>query len=387
MVGALGPRALAALTATIVLGGAPATAHADSRHCFEPPPVKPSGSGLQLTQVASAGTTTGVANAPGDSAHVYLSQRTGTVLALDPATGALSTFLDLSAEVAPTIEPAGNERGMQSIAFAPDYRSSRRLYVFYSDRKGDSRVDEFKATPDFQRADMATRRHVLLVHHSFSKQHYGGQLAFGSKHRLFVSLGEAEHARWAQRRRLYGELVSLDPLHARGGVRVIAKGFRNPFHFTFDPFTGSAVIGDVGETSREEIDVLPRSRFGRANFGWPYFEGNRRLFPWRHRKDYIRPALVYDHKVGAAVIGGTFIRDPRLPKLRGRYLYADLCDGWLALGRLHRKKPTTRLTGIVARAPSAIGEDSQHRIYIGGRDGAVYRLDPAGAGGPPCDCG
>jgi glucose/arabinose dehydrogenase len=375
------PRTLATAAATAIAGlsaaAGPATAHIG--HCSQPPTKQLSGSGLTLTQVAFIGQLTDVVADPaGSPDRLYVTERVGRVSVVD--NGQARPFLDLTAEVQPTVKFPGNEAGMQSVAFAPDYRTSRLLYVFYSDANGDSRVDEFRATPDFQSADMTTRRRILFVEHSFADRHYGGQLLFGPRNRLFISLGEGTRPHYAQQEPLYGRIVSVDPRRPRKSRTQIAKGMRNPFHFTFDPFTRDLVVADVGQDTDEEIDVIPPRRFGKANLGWPYREGNRRLRAGKV-KNYVRPAITYDHEVGTAVIGGRIIRDPRLPGLRGRFVYADFCDAWIAIGRLHRKRPSWTKTGIVTYAPTAFGEDSARRLYVASSSGELYRIDPEAPSG------
>ena len=49
-------------------------------------------------------------------------------------------FLDIDR----LVSDDGGERGLLSIAFPPDYRKSRRFYVYYVDNAGNIRVDEFK---------------------------------------------------------------------------------------------------------------------------------------------------------------------------------------------------------------------------------------------------
>jgi glucose/arabinose dehydrogenase len=366
---------LASAAAALAPAGS-ADAHAG--HCTHPPPQQSTGSGLTLTPVASIGQLTNMATAPGDPPdRLYVTERAGRVDVVDG--GVVRTFLDLSSEVEPTVEATG-ENGMQSVAFAPDYATSRRLYVFYSDANGDSRVDEFLATPDFQSADMSTRRHILFVEHSWSSRHYGGQLLFRGN-RLLISLGEGQRPHYAQENPLYGRIVSLDPSRPRGSRHLVAKGMRNPFHFTIDPFTNDLLVADVGEETHEEVDVIPPRLIGKANLGWPYLEGNRRLRPGTV-KHYVKPAITYDHHVGTAIIGGRVIRDPRLPQLRGRYLFADFCDAWLAIGRLHRRHPSWRKTGIVTYAPTAFGEDTAHRLYVASSSGELYRIDPATPSSP-----
>lgn len=64
--------------------------------------------------------------------------------------------------------------------------------------------------------------------------------------------------------------------------RVWALGFRNPFHFSIKPHTGSTdpaagdvgdiYVGDVGWNLKEEISVI---KYGGQNAGWPLYEGLR----------------------------------------------------------------------------------------------------------------
>ena len=51
--------------------------------------------------------------------------------------------------------------------------------------------------------------------------------------------------------------------------RIYAWGFRNPWRFWIDPQTDLMWIGDVGETTQEEITVGGKG----SNHGWPFDEG------------------------------------------------------------------------------------------------------------------
>ena len=67
--------------------------------------------------------------------------------------------------------------------------------------------------------------------------------------------------------------ASSDP-NAR---RIVATGLRNPFRLTFRPGTSELWVGDVGWSSREEINRVESPADGSVdNFGWPCHEGPNR---------------------------------------------------------------------------------------------------------------
>ena len=153
-----------------------------------------------------------VTSAPGDASHLFVVERAGRVRVVRAGALLPEPFLDVSGEVS-----LNGERGMQSMAVAPDYASSGRVYVFYSDTDGDIRVDEFtRSASDRNRADPASRRNLLTIEHSQYFNHYGGQLAFGPDGYLYVSIGDGgfqgDVERDAQNLgNLLGKVLRIDP--------------------------------------------------------------------------------------------------------------------------------------------------------------------------------
>src|SRR5205085_10770310 len=89
----------------------------------------------------------------------------------------------------------GGERGLLSMAFAPDYATSGLFYVYYTGTApgvpatGDISVDELRRDgPDA--ADPASRRHVLVIPHHIQANHDGGQLQFGPDGLLYIGTGD-----------------------------------------------------------------------------------------------------------------------------------------------------------------------------------------------------
>jgi glucose/arabinose dehydrogenase len=253
-----------------------------------------------------------------------------------------------------------DQRGLFSVAFPRDYRRSGRFYVDYVDRSGHQRVDELRRG--------SRRVRPVLDLGPAGTMHHGGQLQFGPDRRLYLSTG-MDTARFP------GSVLRLDPRRRPAQPQVYATGLRNPWRFSFDRGTGTLLIGDVGDQTAEEVDVLaPRAPAG-ADFGWPAFEGDRRRGPG-DPPGLTAPALVLRHAEGwCAITGGYVVRDRRLPALAGRYVFADLCSGrmWsaaLAGTALRDARPL----GLIAPYPVSFGQDARGRVYVVDFGGRVLRL-------------
>ena len=100
--------------------------------------------------------------------------------------GVKREFADISAKVT-----TAGEGGLLSMAFAPDYATSGRFYVYYTradddpttagNETGDIRIEEYQRSPNPDAADRASARVVLEVPHPDppTTNHNGGQLQFG----------------------------------------------------------------------------------------------------------------------------------------------------------------------------------------------------------------
>jgi len=166
-----------------------------------------------------------------------------------------------------------------------------------------------------------------------------------------------------------------------GRDEIYSYGLRNPFRFSFD---GSRIaIGDVGQNEFEELDYTTVAAASGANFGWDAFEGFAEYTDENSGTpdpgNTVKPIFVYSHSRGGScsIIGGYVVRDPRLRSLRGRYLYADLCEGQLRTLVPHLKRASgERKLGLRVSSPSSFGEDDQRRLYVASLEGPVYRLVP-----------
>jgi glucose/arabinose dehydrogenase len=333
--------------------------------------------------------------APRGDRRRFVVQRDGTIVIVSGRRQLDEPFLDISENVS-----TEGEGGLLSMAFAPDYRSSGRFYVYYTDRQGFLQVDQFHRSGDRDRADPDSRRSVIRVPH-FRSNHKGGQLQFGPDGLLYAGFGDGgsggdpdENAQ--NLGRLLGKLIRIDPredggydvpssnpLAGRGGARgeIYAYGLRNPYRFSFDRSRGHLVIGDVGQDEVEEIDFVPGRGGGRAprggyNFGWDVFEGRDR-YEDGNAPGHVSPVIAHRQSSGfCSIIGGYVLRDRSLRGTRyaGRYVYGDLCSPELRLAFLKRPSAPTRATGLRVSNLVSFGEDGQGRVYAVSIDGPIYRI-------------
>jgi glucose/arabinose dehydrogenase len=356
--------------------------------------------GLRLTPVASGlGPLTDVVAPPGDSSRLLVVQQDGLVRLLKDGVLQDRPFLDLR----PVVHADG-EKGLLSVAFAPDYASSGLLYAYYNDLNGDVRVTEFhRSADDPDSADPDGRELLRII--KPTADHNGGMMQFGPDGDLYIAVGDGGAdppsipvgAYGQTLDDLLGSILRIDPRNgdpyaipagnpfvSKPGARpeIVAYGLRNPWRFWIDSKTNTMLIGDVGEGAREEIDRLPLDRLG-LDFGWPCKEGTTTpaqvLIPPSCATATLTPPLYeYAHSsMRCSITGGVVVRDPRLPALDGLYLWSDLCDGELYAIDPSATKAVEQPLGLGTKLPTSFGTDALNRVYVGTAGGDVYRIDPA----------
>ena len=282
----------------------------------------------------------------------------------------------------------GAEQGLLGIAFHPDFAHDRRLYLHWSDRRGDTRVAEFEARPDGT-IEPEPLRQLLFVEQP-EENHNGGQLLFGPDGRLYLGLGDGGGAfdprRTAQDQdNLLGKIVATDVDAEKPRWSVVLTGLRNPWRFAFDPALGELWIGDVGQDDVEEIDrVLLEPDEPAKNLGWSAFEGTERL--GGHELDetgeLIWPVATYSHDDGCSVTGGVVYSGSRLERDLGRrYVYGDFCSGalWTLEGTPDGRATDVRREQAKVPGLTHIGTDERGELLFASGTGAIYRAVPAGS--------
>jgi len=245
----------------------------------------------------------------------------GRLLFAEQLTGRVRVFFEgRPVQVKPVLQLRdvavdGGERGLLGVALDPAFPARPYLYVHYTATGPNRiRISRFTLTGDLAGgffedlvADTLSRYDLIDDIPDQATDHNGGTVRFAADGLLYVSLGEDGQACTAQdTTQLRGKILRLkvntlpdgpgrafrsqvtpfdNPFVSRpdSNARLVAAlGLRNPFRIQPDRVRNWLVIGDPGESTREELDVLvlrlPTPRPAQpelgADFGWPYLEGS-----------------------------------------------------------------------------------------------------------------
>jgi glucose/arabinose dehydrogenase len=411
-----------------------------------------------FTVPSGAGAPMDLVSAGDGSGRLFVATRNGQILIADAAGDLAGTpFLDMvSAGVSVY---TGGEGGLLGLAFSPFYSAptdvpgSGKFYTLTAetfnatDPADFSHPELFPATVVNPNNEIVLRewsvsadpnlanttsRVLLRIEHP-QANHQGGALKFGPDNNLYIALGDGGGANdrnpptsadghtdnlgnAQDTTVVFGKILRIDPTgsdsaNGQYGIpadnpfassdtdvqEIFAYGLRNPFRISFDRSTGELLAGDVGQSQREEVDLITNG----GNYGWVFREGTRdnaadsgRTLPSGFAS--IDPIAEYTHADGDAVIGGFVYRGSLIPDLNGRYVFGDL-QGTTGTGRLFYMDAVGGTIsefqydtmGGGTNPPSALysfGEDADGELYALFANGEVLKLVPApsSCGSSPC---
>jgi hypothetical protein len=357
--------------------------------------------------------------------RIFIVERAGRILVCDAhACTTPTTFLDISSLV-----DASGDGGLFAIAFHPNYAGNGFFFVSYTGPlSGGSSVGSVIARYEVSAGDpnvanpASEARLIELAQPNLT--HNNGQVAFGPIDGFFyVGFGDGGGPDGPLCRSqhdsdtlgldaFFGTILRLDvdqntaqppyygipagnPFESPlDGIQdeIWAKGFRNPWRFSFDASNGDLWIADVGEATREEVNRQPGSSMGGENYGWKVMEGTSchdpdpvdpdcpALTPSCFDASYTPPLFEYDNTGWAtdacSVTGGFVYRGTAIAGLQGIYVFGDFCGGFV--WALEETSPGVWTRSELARLSmtlTSFGEDAAGELYVT-HDDDVYRVVP-----------
>jgi len=345
---------------------------------------------LQLTQVSGRTAIVDITNAGDGSGRLFLVEQEGRIFVLEDGVELSQPFLDIRQQVG----AQGNEQGLLSMAFAPDYASSGYFYIWYTDISGDTLLERYRVSSDPNRADANSGEVVLEVRQPFSN-HNGGRLQFGPDGMLYLGIGDGGDGFDPQGNgqfggTLLGKLIRIDvdPSHGTYAIppdnpfantdavldEVWALGLRNPWRISFDSMTGDLYIADVGQLMLEEVNFQPADSTGGENYGWVIMEGSQCVTPGCDQGGLTLPVFDYPRASGCAITGGEVYRGHDYPALFGMYLFGDFCRG--TIWGMKRSGSDWQVTELADTSHLIVtfGLGESGDVYVSGRNSGVFLL-------------
>jgi len=356
--------------------------------------------------------------APGDSRKWYVVEQgsdggsAASIQVFDnrPDVEAKADFIRFAPNEVTSGSPS-NEGGLLGFVFDPDYAANRTAYLSYTTHSASSPVDmksvvtRIKRKENGNELDRATERTLVspdgkpLDFDAPAIEHKNSSMVFDKQGYLFIGFGdggEDSGEKGQDTKGFFSKILRIKPTdteryiipddnpwatNTNGDLKEMwARGFRNPWRFSFDRQTGVLWAGDVGDDTYEEINQIERG----GNYGWRIKEGahctGRYPCP---QPGLIDPYAEYKHGNGdRGIIGGYVYRGKSIPFLVGSYVFADLSSG-----RISRMNLETRAIEDLAMAGfniSSLAEDADGELYvIDYLHGKLYRIEAAPGGSQP----
>ena len=162
-----------------------------------------------------------------------------------------------------------------------------------------------------------------------------------------------------------------------GNAQGIISGFK------IDHNTGNLWIGDVGQDSFEEVDMVTPMQGG-SNMGWRCKEGthNFNFTANCQTATFLDPIFDYDHSQGDdTVIGGYVYHGTSMTALAGNYIFGDFISGriWSLAQNAQGQWVRTLLANSGPGNLAGFGQDAAGELYVAQYgSGNVARLHQVG---------
>jgi glucose/arabinose dehydrogenase len=306
--------------------------------------------------------------------RMLIAERDGTVWVVQPGATQVSPTPVLQL----TNIATGDERGLLGITVDPAFAQNGFIYLYYTHGSVRNRVSRF--TMAGNSAPLSSEFVVWANIVDAAIWHQGGDVHFGPDGFLYISVGDHLQSQTAQQLTSYngkilrvtrdGAIPAGNPFNDGAGPNLDAiwvRGLRNPFRFTIDQPTGRLIIGDVGESSREEVNIGVAG----ANYGWPVCEGSCGT------AGMTNPVYSYAHAGNdASITAGVVYRGTNFPAdYRGDFFFGDYAQNWIKRITFDATGNVTQVRNFVPPDGSLDGPYGDIVDFAEGPDGSLWYVD------------
>lgn len=270
---------------------------------------------------------------------------------------------------------SGGEIGLMGMTLAPDYSSSRAVYLCYGYDSRDGLRDRVVRYRDA--GDSLSDRSVIIEGIPAARNHAGCRLRFGPDGMLYVTTGDATDRRIAQDLKSLGGKTlrlgpdgSIPPDNPFPGSPVFSYGHRNSQGLDWDPVSKRMFQSEHGPSGfdgpggGDEVNIVEVGK----NYGWPLVHHKET------RAGTVPPLLEYTPAIAPS--GACFSTGALLPSFKNDFFYTGLRGERLVRVRLdpsdRRRVADTEdlFRGVYGRLRDvATGPDGALYVATSNRDG------------------
>jgi len=318
---------------------------------------------------------------PGETNRLFVVEQGGRIVVITNLVNPTRTvFMNITSRI--TAFGGSGESGLLSMDFHPGYATNGYFFIFYtaSGTGQSNRLSRFQVSTNNPNAANTNSEVILISQFDDCSNHNGGDVHFGPDNYLYLSLGDEGNANDtcgnnAQRidKDFFSSVLRIDVDKKPGSLapnyhpaiigptnyaippdnpfigytafngsavnptnvrtEFFCIGLRNPFRMSFDDATGYLYLGDVGQDTREEVNIIGRG----GNYGWKWREGfianpGAGGSPPAGFSNAINPIIDYAHSgpstnIGNVITGGVVYRGDKFPELYGKYIFSDYGSG------------------------------------------------------------
>ncbi len=201
------------------------------------------------------------------SGQLWITERPGRILRLDPATGDRTVMLDIEPRVL-----NGPESGMLGLTLHPAFPDSPYVYAIHVEREWpwSQHLNRYTFNGDSLSNEVA-----LLTIPSSYHSHAGARVLFGLDTTIYMCTGDAtrgstpqDTSSWLGKVLRINQDGSIPDDNPYPGSPIWAKGLRNPQGMTILP-DGRIFTSEHGPDTDDEVNKIVKG----GNYGWPNVEG------------------------------------------------------------------------------------------------------------------
>ena len=291
---------------------------------------------------------------------------------------------------------ANGQGGLLDVALAPDFATSRRVWLSYAEADSDGNAgtavgygqlsEDLKRLENFQAVFRQTPK-------LSTGNHFGGRLVFDGKGHLFIALGENNQRSTAQDLdKLQGKLVRLtqdgkvpqdNPWAGKANARaeIWSYGIRNPQGMAMNPWSDALWLNEHGPRGGDEINIPERGK----NYGWPLathginYSGLKIPEAKGEIVEGTEPPVFY-WKHSPAISGMAFYNSPTFPQWQNKLFIGALKDKDVIVMSVNGTKVSEdgRILGDRKQRirDVRVGPDGYLYVLTDESDGELLRVSP-----------